>query len=965
MASRKRKAKLESYSSVVVKSSERSLGLKLRPKKLRKTSESNVRDTGQINLLSVSNKSRSFSTTAEIDQEIMRLVKVLQGSPLACSSVVKSAASTSLASLLLSTLCSQETREKCIGELVSVLNSEGNGGLRSCILETISRCIQAGKYDSALCEKEIHSLGINCSSDSSFAVRASALQLMMSCCDRQLADLHLLQKALTDFIRDPDSRVRQAALNGLVQLHDEKVNLDFLVYPKVSEALKDDHSEVRILAVKLVHCVSDVQPDKLVPSERDPSTMIRLVDDAFIKTCNMMSDLAASVRKEAARLLGLFAKVGFTFLEQTLDKKLMSHKKVRKSEHEKRKERFASGKVKNVWSSGRQWGGDAPKKIDDNECNIVSQGACGAFIHGLEDEFLEVRTAAVTSICQLSLSYPKFAALSLDFQVDMFNDEIDSVRLAAIDCLCKVIHLVELPEDQLETVLGILPDFSSDIREAIRDLLGNCHLITKSCLNLAIQSLLTNLKSYPQDRLHIWKSMRCLGDHHSSLAFALVKDLLNAHPYFVSQEPDADDPAYIGILILVFAAMKHAPVMVEFCPQHTLRHYPYLRDSIPDLVPDIQIGASVAKRPTVLTDGLTQNAPALVGRITKRVLHIIQRQTSRTTCVPVLETAIRDFNQAATLSQSAASAAGCVSMHLQCLLFLFKAFEPWQVDSSDEQSLLSVFSTTSLNEFLKYSYSLEHLYVGLADEEQLHLRECRLLLHAAYILQNCHQITEKSQHVLRLLSRLQSLEKFCKETGCSLSPHTKHLVLAKESIYTGAGSGNLLQSLCGPLERTAKDFDIRLCLRGFSSSSLKRRSADILLPLASGHDSGSKAKQFVSSLAISFDVEAILYNVDNTEAVCIQVLFPDGTRQIFSPKSGDIKKLAESKHRLRSTVVLSHLQWSEPCDVAISVALSFSPDVDESLLVKNSSESDCINQGLLSLCKPTAVSIQPKDRLYR
>ncbi len=89
-------------------------------------------------------------------------------------------------------------------------------------------------------------------------------------------------------------------------------------------------------------------------------------------------------------------------------------------------------------------------ELDPSEVSLMSAGACGAFVHGLEDEFMgacswrsraldipdlsctscvtEVRSAAVESMCQLGASCPQFAAQSLDFLVDMFNDEIQSVR---------------------------------------------------------------------------------------------------------------------------------------------------------------------------------------------------------------------------------------------------------------------------------------------------------------------------------------------------------------------------------------------------------------------------------------------------------------------------------------------------------------------------------------------------------
>lgn len=60
------------------------------------------------------------------------------------------------------------------------------------------------------------------------------------------------------------------------------------------------------------------------------------------------------------------------------------------------------------------------------------------------------------SLCSLSLNNPQFAQMSLDFLVDMFNDEIEDVRLKAIDSLTKISKYTVLREDQLETILGAL-----------------------------------------------------------------------------------------------------------------------------------------------------------------------------------------------------------------------------------------------------------------------------------------------------------------------------------------------------------------------------------------------------------------------------------------------------------------------------------------------------------------------------
>ena len=51
-----------------------------------------------------------------------------------------------------------------------------------------------------------------------------------------------------------------------------------------------------------------------------------------------------------------------------------------------------------------------------------------------------------------------------------------------------------------------------------------------------------------------------------------------------------DDPAYISILVLVFNAATGNRTALPMFQEHTWRHYTYLRDSIPNMVPDLKVG---------------------------------------------------------------------------------------------------------------------------------------------------------------------------------------------------------------------------------------------------------------------------------------------------------------------------------------------------------------------------------------
>lgn len=58
---------------------------------------------------------------------------------------------------------------------------------------------------------------------------------------------------------------------------------------------------------------------------------------------------------------------------------------MQRTAHELAWENVTSGE----WASGKKWADDAPKELIDAESiNLMSSGACGAFVHGLEDEFL-------------------------------------------------------------------------------------------------------------------------------------------------------------------------------------------------------------------------------------------------------------------------------------------------------------------------------------------------------------------------------------------------------------------------------------------------------------------------------------------------------------------------------------------------------------------------------------------------
>lgn len=279
-------------------------------------------------------------------------------------------------------------------------------------------------------------------------VQRHAIQLIGAFADKEDSEKELLT-LISCYMDSSDARTRAQAINSILCMGSRNINLPPSLYSRAEKALKDDYECGRKEALQLIFELSQRHPEFLIKLT-DSQTEIRLIDDAFAKICSAISDLSMQIRTQAAELLGGMWQVNNEFLCQTLDKKLMSNMRRKKTSHERALENYTSGE----WSSGRKWADDAPQEyISSESVSLIDSGACGALIAGLEDEFLEVRMASVNSMCQLALINPPFAELSLDFLVDMFNDEIESVRLQAIYSLTKISQHIILREDQIEVML--------------------------------------------------------------------------------------------------------------------------------------------------------------------------------------------------------------------------------------------------------------------------------------------------------------------------------------------------------------------------------------------------------------------------------------------------------------------------------------------------------------------------------
>ncbi|KAM4590493.1 integrator complex subunit 4 isoform 1-T1 [Fundulus diaphanus] len=858
-----------------------------------------------------------------------------------------------------------------------VINTLGNEKSHQVLAQLLDTLLVIGTQlpEGAAVRRRLVEVACKLLSDTYFGVRNKCLQLLgcLGMVDAPLGKdsegpsssiggVRDVPNIISNYFADQDPRVRTAALKAMLQLHERGMKIHQIIYEQACRLLSDDYEQVRSAAVQMVWVLSQLYPESIVPIPSS-NEEIRLVDDAFGKISHMISDGSWMVRVQAAKTLGSMLQVSPHFLEQTLDKKLMSDLRRKRTAHERAKELFASGE----FSSGRKWADDAPKeRLDSNTVNLIASGACGAFVHGLEDEMFEVRIAAVEALCQLARSSPSFAEKCLDFLVDMFNDEIEEVRLQSIHVLREISTHITLREDQLDTVLAVLEDSSRDIREALHELLCYTNVSTKECIQLALLDLLKNLNKYPTDRNSVWKCLKFLGSRHPTLVLPLVPELLSTHPYFDTPEPDMDDPAYIAVLVLVFNAAKSCPTMPALFSDHTFRHYAYLRDSLSHLVPPLRL---LGRKQVYSLDSVDSGCGS--GSVESAKL-FLQQSLNRVSTIQNLETpgaqdllnfTIRDLQRLGELQTELAGAADFCATYLRCQLLLMKALQEKLWNMAVPLCLKqNVTATAAAQQILEETYKLEFLYSGLESRQVATVHHVRLQAKALQLV-----LTARSRPGMDLL--ISSCEKFLQEIECFQRMFLTQLPHLQDSFVDKLLELMPRLSSCKPVE-LVKILQTTLRQSGLLQlrlpEQIHRATATIIEPTGESDN----PLRFTSGLVVALDIDATLEHVqDPQDKVKVQVLYPDGQSHVIHPKPADFRKPGPDRHRLITQVYLSHTAWTEPSQVEVRLLLAYSSSPSSPSSTGRAGWSDSIDslppaeaavEGTIPFSKPVKVYIMPK-----
>ena len=108
----------------------------------------------------------------------------------------------------------------------------------------------------------------------------------------------------------------------------------------------------------------------------------------------------------------------------------------------------------------------------------------------LEDDSMEVRMAGIKAISDFAKQVPEIRPRCLNLLIDMFNDEIDEVRIGALHGIANFTEMSGLKEYEVNIVLFNLSEVNPRLRAEIYKFFSMT-LITKSEIFLKLLNVRT------------------------------------------------------------------------------------------------------------------------------------------------------------------------------------------------------------------------------------------------------------------------------------------------------------------------------------------------------------------------------------------------------------------------------------------------------------------------------------------
>ncbi|KAI8344171.1 armadillo-type protein [Chlamydoabsidia padenii] len=740
------------------------------------------------------------------------------------------------------------------------------------------------------------------------------------------------QTVISKYVLDADPRVRKNALNALVEMHLCGCVMDQPLYYLAVQSLSDDFEEVRLRALDLVWSLCSLYPNFTMPlANEHVKEKVRLIDDAFSRVCDLVNDVSVVVRTKACVMLASYHDVEPLVLRQTFSKQIMSRLKrriPRRGAHpDATGGKNASKQEKNTRI---QASGDI--NFNSEEFRVLDSGACGAFIHGLEDEYQEVRNAAIDSICELCMYHVSLVKQAVLCLVDMFNDEIDKIRVNAIQSLRKIGSrtTLEFNSEELEVALGAFEDSDKVAREAAHDLMKVTRLYNAKDLEKLLVALMANVKRYPEDKLSILRCLCEVGKKHDDYIETLVPGLFQLDKRYIAREQPVADFTYTSNVILIINACINNSSILSMLPPYMISHFTYYKRKYADCVPDLQdifkntstshvdgVHLPPSQLSMSITDSMMVDVEEYIS-VTMSMLKTLHDQVKRldfNAALTTLVAAQRNLEYVSTLDSIHAETSYLAILYLKCYKIVIQARK-----NQSSASYASV-AQTAASSLLQYAYKIQYSFLGLPTETLQATMYFRLLANMIWffgVLKEVPTSTSSPTTIRNMLyafvCRIDAVQKYFSP---GLSYYTAIVDLRSNLLKTSNQPTTVNMSLLHSFITDFLPHDIEF------TTAVKRTWSFIISPIANP----DKPIKFNSTFPVELKIEAEISHALDTSQIGIEVIQPDHTSVYVWPPSGQFIPTYSNCHKLVTSVYLTLSTWKEPGVLTCRIVRSFDPDI--------------------------------------
>ncbi|CAF3187051.1 unnamed protein product [Rotaria socialis] len=721
---------------------------------------------------------------------------------------------------------------------------------------------------------------------------------------------------LLQAIEHDDARVRAEALRAMVDLFKCKVGLNSSYYSSFVECLQDYYAEVRLAACEALFLLGINTPDSIVPLGLSTDESSKLINEVFRLICDLTNDEAKIVRVQAMKMIGKLCRSGvdINLIHQTLDKKLLriTKKKAFIAKVEQLDSETDDITVHDV-------------TVDAQSASITAIGPCGALISGLEDEYSDVRAAAIESCYEISCCYDAFQSKLVEYIVSMFDDDIEHVRLLAMRTLGKIARGRVLSGEQVLSILTELLSRSYDIRSALHDILRVVRIGDPDTLFKLFHRLVENIQRFKTDTYSVLRCLRELGQNNSAFIALLLPKLLPMHSYLDVQEPQFSKIDHTCALILVLNAALHHPSIVAVLPDYVFRHYRYLRTKEPELTPNLQTNFSDVKfeidASLPITIPSSHDAFERILKLSEQSqdLHANDRQK-------FYRNLAAELHKVAEMDVDLLAISECISLYYEVLAII-----TYQCNTRTCLKALSICKR------------LLTMFHGYSEKQLLLFQELHLYCHLFLISiqtklstnarQRCYKHIQWQREQLKNAGEQQQQQQ--QEMDEKLL-HTNLISYAQQ--YISVMSKNILSNKTNMFK---------------ANNLIKMVSVTFLEP----ESNIEHVLEFLPGLSVSIPCLMNGKNLSRQQNINIKVTYLDGQYCLLPINDDNIRTLAEDNSlRIDSKVTFSHQHWLRPCYATFSVVLF--PLRSQCFVMD-------INDEFVEITRPIRVLLHPKYLRHR